>query len=237
MAFTRELYKLGFQISPVILTDGVASAIPGGMLPIVALTQTASFVTGLLSGGASLTDTDQYFCHWRAAPGGTLVNYDIGRYPFANQTVAANALLKQPNLLTMIMTAPINENNGAMTKLATLSALQAALEAHANLGGTYTIATPATIYSACVLKSVRDITPSNTATPQEVWQWEFEQPLITESAAASAINSLLSKIDGGDKITSSAWTNTTAALGNTSLGGTVSSVADSIIGLVGKLAL
>lgn len=27
MAFTRELYKLGFEISPVILCDGVAQSI------------------------------------------------------------------------------------------------------------------------------------------------------------------------------------------------------------------
>ena len=30
MAFTRELYKLGFEISPVILCDGVAQSIPVG---------------------------------------------------------------------------------------------------------------------------------------------------------------------------------------------------------------
>lgn len=67
MAFTRELYKLGFEISPVILCDGVAQSIPGGMLPIVALTQSASYVSNLLGGAANLTDTDKYFCHWRAA--------------------------------------------------------------------------------------------------------------------------------------------------------------------------
>ena len=71
MAFTRELYKLGFEISPVILCDGIAQSIPGGMLPIVALTQSASFVTGLLGGAMELTDLDKYFCHWRAAQGAT----------------------------------------------------------------------------------------------------------------------------------------------------------------------
>jgi hypothetical protein len=91
--------------------------------------------------------------------------------------------------------------------------------------------------SGCILRSVRDITPGNQATPQDVWQWDFEQPLVTETAAQSAINSFLSKIDGGDKVTTSSWTNTSAALGNTSLGGTVSSVADNIIGLIGKLGL
>nr|WP_254867041.1 hypothetical protein [Salmonella enterica] len=70
MSFTRELYKLGFEISPVILCDGVAQSIPGGMLPIVALTQSASYVSGLMGGAIELTDLDKYFCHWRAGPVG-----------------------------------------------------------------------------------------------------------------------------------------------------------------------
>ncbi|EAA4682746.1 hypothetical protein DC627_02315 [Salmonella enterica] len=108
MDATRELYKLGFEISPVILCDGVAQSIPGGMLPIVALTQSASYVSGLMGGAIELTDLDKYFCHWRAAPGGTMVDYDIGRYPFANQAVAANALLSQPLRIPMLMDAPVS---------------------------------------------------------------------------------------------------------------------------------
>jgi hypothetical protein len=42
-----------------------------------------------------------------------------------------------------MMDAPVNENTGAMTKFVTLSALQSVLQAHANLGGTYIVATPA----------------------------------------------------------------------------------------------
>lgn len=105
MSFTRELYKLGFEISPVILCDGVAQSIPGGMLPIVALTQSASYVSGLMGGATGLTDLDKYFCHWSAAAGTTMVDYDIGRYPFANQKVAANALLAQPLRVSMLMNA------------------------------------------------------------------------------------------------------------------------------------
>ncbi|EKN4803193.1 hypothetical protein FG446_004497, partial [Yersinia enterocolitica] len=112
MAFTRELYKLGFEISPVILCEGVAQSIPGGMLPIVALTQSASFVTGLIGGAINLTDLDKYFCHWKPIQGATMVDYDIARYPFANQTVAANALLAQPLRVSLMMDAPVNENTG-----------------------------------------------------------------------------------------------------------------------------
>lgn len=61
--------------------------------------------------------------------------------------------------------------------------------------------------------------------------WDFEQPLVNETGAEQAVNSFLSKIDGGTKQTTSEWTNTVAALGNTSLGGTVSD----IVGLIGRL--
>ncbi|EIN2566503.1 hypothetical protein LOO36_004016 [Salmonella enterica] len=233
MSFTRELYKLGFEISPVILCDGVAQSIPGGMLPIVALTQSASYVSGLMGGAIELTDLDKYFCHWRAAPGGTMVDYDIGRYPFANQAVAANALLSQPLRIPMLMDAPVNENTGAMTKLVTLSSLQAVLQAHASLGGTFIVATPGIIYSNCILRTVRDVTGLNDALPQRQWLWDFEQPLLSETGAEQAINSYLNKIDNGDKATESAWTSTISAIGNTSLG---SSVSGAVIGLIGKLS-
>lgn len=233
MSFTRELYKLGFEISPVILCDGVAQSIPGGMLPIVALTQSASYVSGLLGGSIELTDLDKYFCHWRAAPGATMIDYDIGRYPFANQAVAANALLSQPLRIPMLMDAPVNENTGAMTKLVTLSALQAVLQAHANLGGTFIVATPGIIYSNCILRTVRDVTGSNDTLPQRQWLWDFEQPLISETSAEQAVNSYLNKIDNGDKTTENAWTSAVSALGNTSLG---SSVSGAVTGLIGKLS-
>lgn len=234
MAFTRELYKLGFEISPVILCDGIAQSIPGGMLPIVALTQSASFVTGLIGGAINLTDLDKYFCHWRPVQGGTLVDYDIARYPFANQTVAANALLAQPLRISLLMDAPVNENTGAMTKLVTISALQAVLQAHANLGGTFIIATPALIYSGCILRTVKDVTSSSEPVPQRSWMWDFEQPLVTTDSADKTLNNFVKKIDSGAKQTGSAWTSTVNALGNTWLGG---SVSDAVTGLLGKLGL
>ncbi|MEQ9902573.1 hypothetical protein [Pectobacterium aroidearum] len=239
MSFTRGIYTLGFEISPVILCGGVAEGIPGGMLPIVAITQSASFVTGLLSGSLNLVDLDKYFCHWRPIQGATMIDYDIARYPFANQRVAANALLAQPNRVSLMMDAPVNENTGAMTKLVTFSALQAVLQAHANLGGTFIVATPSLIYSNCILRTVKDASASNEGLPQRSWLWDFEQPLITEKDSKRAENSFFNKINGGDKVTDSAWTNTANALGNTALGGSVSSiggsVGDVVSGLIGKL--
>lgn len=235
MAFTRELYRLGFEISPVILCNGVAEAIPGGMLPIVALTQSASFVTGLIGGAINLTDLDKYFCHWRPVQGSTMVDYDIARYPFANQTVAANALLAQPLRVSLMMDAPVNENTGAMTKLVTLSSLQAVLQAHANLGGTYIVATPSIIYNNCILKTVKDSSTGNDPLPQRSWLWDFEQPLITTTDADRAVTNFLKRIDAGDPNKAPSWTNTASALGNTALGGAVASSAEGVIGLIGKL--
>lgn len=235
MAFTRELYRLGFEISPVILCNGVAEAIPGGMLPIVALTQSASFVTGLIGGAINLTDLDKYFCHWRPVQGATMVDYDIAKYPFANQTVAANALLAQPLRVSLMMDAPVNENTGAMTKLVTLSALQAVLQAHANLGGTYIVATPSIIYNNCILKTVKDNSSGNDPLPQRSWLWDFEQPLITTTDADRAVTNFLKRIDAGDPNKAPSWTNTASALGNTALGGAVASSAEGVIGLIGKL--
>ncbi|MCK6926213.1 hypothetical protein L8Q48_03020 [Enterobacter roggenkampii] len=235
MAFTRELYRLGFEISPVILCNGVAEAIPGGMLPIVALTQSASFVTGLIGGAINLTDLDKYFCHWRPVQGATMVDYDIAKYPFANQTVAANALLGQPLRVSLMMDAPVNENTGAMTKLVTLSSLQAVLQAHANLGGTYIVATPSIIYNNCILKTVKDSSTGNDPLPQRSWLWDFEQPLITTTDADRAVTNFLKRIDAGDPNKTPSWTNTASALGNTALGGSVASSAEGVIGLIGKL--
>ena len=235
MGFTREMYKLGFEISPVILCDGIAQAIPGGMLPIVALTQSASFVTGLLGGAINLTDLDKYFCHWKPVQGATLVDYDIARYPFANQVVAANALLAQPLRVSLIMEAPVNENTGAMTKLVTISALQSVLQAHASLGGTFIVATPSVIYNRCILRTVKDVTAGNDALPQRTWMWDFEQPLITTTDADRAVTNFLKRIDAGDPNKAPSWTNTASALGNTALGGAVASSAEGVIGLIGKL--
>lgn len=80
------------------------------------------------------------------------------------------------------------------------------------------------------------MTSFNEAVPQQSWLWDFEQPLVSETGAEQAVNSFLSKIDGGTRQTDASWTNTVAALGNTSLGGTVSGAANDVVGLIGKLS-
>jgi len=196
-------WKLTFQVSPIILTNGIAGAIPGGMLPLVSITQAAGFVTGLLS-GSNVFDLDQYFAHFRPLPGGSLISQDVGHYPFANQATAANAVITKPLRISMHMTCPAQAPGGYISKLVTMSALQAALAQHNASGGTYIVATPVFFYTNLLLLDVHDVTPGGSAQPQRDWQWDFEMPLLTQQQALQAMNNLMSQISGGLP-TTGAW--------------------------------
>lgn len=196
MSFLSSAYKLGFQISPIILTGGVAANIPGGMLPIVSITEAANFVTGLLSGGTEAS-LDNFFAQFQPAPGMTLVENAIGHYPFANQAVAANAIIAQPLRLSMLMICPVQTEGGYIAKLATMSALKAVLAQHNAAGGLYTIATLSGIVPNGILLSLKDVSGGDTKQVQHTWQWDFEFPLVTQQQANDAQNTLMSKLTNG----------------------------------------
>src|SRR5579859_6827529 len=88
-------YKLSFQLSPIIFVGGIAQNIPFQMLPIIAITEALNFTIGLLSGGDPI-DLDNFFANYQPMPGSTLIDNQYGQYPFANQSVAANALITNP---------------------------------------------------------------------------------------------------------------------------------------------
>lgn len=192
----RELYQLGYEISPVILTGGIASQIEGQMMPIVALTQAADFTLGLLHGNI-IPNLDNFFAHWKPLPGTTLINNQIGTYPFANQAVAGNALIAQPNTISMLMICPAQTQGGFTAKLATMSVLQQTLIQHNNSGGMYTVATPSGIFPNCILAKVTDVSGGESKQAQHSWQFDFVQPLITIDAAQQVYNSLMNKIANG----------------------------------------
>ena len=195
----EAVFKLSFELSPVIFTGGIASAIPGGMLPIILITQSLSFVQGILSGAGDL-DLDDYFAHFKPLPGSTLIDQQIGKYPFANQAVAANAVIRQPLAISMRMICPARGPAGYAVKLATMSALQAVIAQHNVSGGTYTVATPAYFYTNCVMTGMRDTSDSSSAQAQNTYQMDFEQPLLTLQEAQQAQNNLMSQITGGTPI-------------------------------------
>jgi hypothetical protein len=196
LSITRTAYQLAFQISPIFLVGGIAALIPGGVLPIVALTQAADFELGLLNGSVN-TDLDQFLCHWRPLPGTTLVANQVSLNPFANQAVAADAVIAQPLNVSMLMDCPAQLEGGYAGKLATLTVLQTALTMHNASGGTYTVLTPAGFYTNCLLTLVRDVSGGDSKQPQHTWQFDFLQPLLSLNQAGQVYNSLMSKIAGG----------------------------------------
>ena len=199
MSVGKDIFKLAFEISPVILKGGIAQEILCGMLPIIAITESLNFVEGLLSGGGPL-DLDNYFAHFYPLPGATIIEQQVGTYPFANQAVAANATIAQPLSVSLLMTCPAKTSMGYAAKLATMTALKAVLAKHNAAGGTYTVATPSFIFTDMLLLKVADASNAQTAQSQTAWQWDFYKPLLTLDDAAAAENSLMSKITGGTAI-------------------------------------
>lgn len=194
----ENAFTLAFQKSPILLVDGLAGSIPGGVLPVAVFTEGASVAGGLLTGKgiamASLTTS------FEPAPGGTLVVNEVGTYPFLNQATAANAVIKKPNRITLHMTRPATTTNGGyLSKPVTFSALKMALEKHTDMGGSYTVLTPACVYTGCILRTLVDISGFNEQVKQTQYKWafEFEQPLISASQLDAQLGNLMSKFSGG----------------------------------------
>lgn len=193
----RDSYRLAFQISPIILTGGTV-----GLMPIIGLSsQVLALAQGALSGSIGLED---FYAEYLPVPGGTVINNTIATYPFANQSVAANAIIQQPKNISMLMIAPVRDKGGYLTKLAIFTALQTALENHNNAGGTYTVMTPSYIYTDCIMTTMTDVTSGDTKQKQVQWQIDFVKPLVSLNDAANAQNALMSKLSGGQVVTSSA---------------------------------
>lgn len=229
MSILSTAYKLAYEISPVVLVDGLASLIPGGMLPIVTLTEGANLITGLLSGGDPL-NLDNFYAHWRPLSGSQFIRQDIGTYPFANQAVAANAVVQQPLQLSMLMVCPAKGSGAYVSKLMTMQSMFAAINLHNTSGGTYAIAMPAGLTTGLILRSVTDVTPEDPAQVQSQFRWDFEKPLISDAQAQQALSSLMSKLSGG-VATPLSWSGL-----STSIGSTVSAAAASVNSSVNGVA-
>lgn len=189
------LFKQSYGINPIILTGGIAANQAGGVLSVASLTG----VGGLAAVAGALTDPlqDNVF-QYIPLPGATLIDDQIGQYPFANQAVAANAVIAGPTKISLLMIAPVTSSTGGYAaKLAIFTALQASLRQHRNLGGLYTVATPAVIFDSCILTRLVDVSTGETKQTQIKWQWDFERPLVTLAQAQQALNNQMSKIQQG----------------------------------------
>lgn len=189
---SRSDFKLSYELCPIILTNGIANEIPGQMLGITDLTQ---------PDGANMPeDGDAFFARFDVLPGGSLIDYEIANYPFANQTVAANATIANPLRISLLMTCPATATVSFSQKSRIFAALKASLDNHGQSGGTYIVATPSYIYANCILTSLRDVSGGGDKQRQLAWQWDFEQPLLTTQQADVALNALMSKIGQGLRI-------------------------------------
>lgn len=233
-----DLYKLGFEGSPIILTGGVATLIPGQMLPIIAITESLNLLNGLLS-GMDVLDLNNLLCHYLCNPGTDLIKNEVATYPFANQTVAANSIITQPKRISYTMTCPAKAKGGYFFKLAALTALQTVLETHNASGGLYVCVTPSKIYTNCLMVSMTGADGGATKQTQYQWQIEFMQPLITESQAATAQSNLMSKLTGQTQVTTPSWSSPATAAANSGglqLPASASSPVQSLQKLFGSLA-
>src|SRR5271166_4316649 len=112
-------FRLYYEITPITLTGGALGNFPTGALPILALIQPDIYGGGILAAGLDAPGFDDYFAHFYPLPSSTLIDNQYGEYPFANQSVAANAAIVQPLTFSMLMVCPPSTNGiGYFTKTA-----------------------------------------------------------------------------------------------------------------------
>lgn len=191
-----QAFKLAFEVSPILLVDGIASKIPGGVMPIAVLTEGLSIVNGLLHGEIRTRSMAAF----TPMAGTTLVQQDICNLNFYNRVTAANATVKKPNRVVMQMIRPAStEDGGYITKGMTFTALKMALDMHNQYGGCYTVMTPSFIYTRCLMRSFIDTSgfSEQNKQVQHTRQIEFEQPLSSVEQTVKTLASVLDKFDKG----------------------------------------
>jgi len=184
-------FKTAFEITPIILTGGIATG-QGDGLPIVALTNPGNFDDPVTSG--SSPSLDDYQFRYSPLPGSRLLKWQPGVYPFANQAIAANALIADPTNVSLIMYCPATANWPFSQRKTDITSLIASLQQHQIRGGLYTVVTPAYIWPASILLEILDVSGADNHQYQFAWQWNFYQPLTSLAAAQQAQNGLTSML-------------------------------------------
>lgn len=176
-----------FSTSPIILVNGIASGATGGM-PLASLL-----------GGEPEAALDA-FATFVPLSGGKLIDNAVGTYPFANQAVAANAIIANGLTISIRMICPVREPGGYANKLAVMTNLQAQLAKHNNSGGCYTVATPSFLYENALMTAMFDVSDGESKQAQIEWQLDFYAPLLTLEAAAGAESTMMSKVSAATPI-------------------------------------
>jgi hypothetical protein len=227
MNLGQTIFQLAYELSPIILQNGLAANVPGSLLPIVALTEAANSAFTILNFQNPI-NPNNFFAHFRPLPGGTLVDNDVSVYPFANQTYAANAIIAKPLKFSILMNCPANTNGGYIAKQITFGALKAALDTHNQAGGTYIVATPSYIYQNCIMTGLHDVSRPDSQQPQNAWQFDFIQPLVAQQPT-NVLNSLMGAYQAGIQSTG-LWTGVQSVLNNPNAIATPLAGANNVIG-------
>lgn len=222
-----QSWRLAYEISPIVLVGGIAGGASGG-IPIVNFTDPGLFEGGILNSANpdAAPTLDDYFAHFTVMAQGDLVNIKYGKYPFANQQVAANAAIFQPLTISVRMTCPMKGPGAAASKLSVITALQSTLNNHVNAGGTFTLMTPFFPYTNLLLNRLYDVSSAETKQKQWDWQWDFEQPLLTTQQAQQAYGSLINRMQAQGMIAEDppAWSGPQSVADNFAAGGTPAAV-------------
>lgn len=185
-----QSFKRSFQIAPILLVDGIAAQRSGGQMSILALTEGSE--------DANYADDNAYFAHFKPLSGATLIDYSPAEYPYASQAMAANAMIKNALRFSLHMDCPARNNGHNYNDLQqTMTFLQQQLDLHNQQGGSFTVSTPAYVYTGCLLVALRDVTSTGDKKVQGAFQWDFVQPLVTAQAAEQVFNNLYAKLTGG----------------------------------------
>jgi len=197
-------FEYNYTICPITLVGGVANIMQGGMMPIVALTEPGSFANGVYSPATTTPmNASDFFATYKIEPGSTLLKFRYGQYPYANQNVAANAAIADPLTLSVKMICPAKTNGGYTTKQAVMTSLKQTLQQHVALGGSFIYSSPALIYDSLLLNEIRDQGPEGADKQvQNIYIWEFWQPLLTVAQADQAANSLMTRYQSGAQVLS-----------------------------------
>lgn len=199
----RSAWQVAYELSPIFLVNGIAKTgtAPDNTLPITLFTEGFNLIQGAMSGNSSL-DYETASFHFRALPGGTLLHSTASHYPFLNQTVAANAMQREPLRFSMLMICPERKGAGMLTKTLKLSALKGVLDRHQLAGGYYNVLTPANFYTGCILLQLRDVTQQSgdNGQTQAIFQLDFEQPLVETSDAAQVWQQWMNLVSKGAKV-------------------------------------
>jgi hypothetical protein len=191
-SLSQSAFELAYEISPIYLVNPLVP------IPVPILTLTEMFdIPGIENG--------EFFAHFKPLPNSTLQEWQVAEYPFANLTMAANAVIQMPLKLSMLMVCPAQTGGGYILKQAQIRALKLGLDAHIQSGGTFTVLTPAYTYTNCLLTSLRDITPPSEKQAQIMYQWDFIQPLVTTSSIAQVTSGLINSITNGTAQSVLSW--------------------------------